>query len=69
MDKDRTPSDPPGTASRRAALRLLDAVLRKGLPLEARWTRRRAISSAPTTAPSPTPSPPRRCAACPISTR
>jgi 16S rRNA (cytosine967-C5)-methyltransferase len=28
-------SDPSGTASRRAALRLLDAVLRKGLPLEA----------------------------------
>jgi 16S rRNA (cytosine967-C5)-methyltransferase len=28
-------SDPPGTASRRAAMRLLDAVLRKGLPLEA----------------------------------
>src|SRR3954453_19805402 len=28
-------SDPPGTAARRAALRLLDAVLRKGLPLEA----------------------------------
>ncbi|MEA3062669.1 MAG: rRNA (cytosine967-C5)-methyltransferase [Sphingomonadales bacterium] len=28
-------SDPPGTASRRAALRLLDAVLRKGLALEA----------------------------------
>jgi 16S rRNA (cytosine967-C5)-methyltransferase len=28
-------SEPPGTASRRAALRLLDAVLRKGLPLEA----------------------------------
>jgi hypothetical protein len=27
--------DPIGTASRRAALRLLDAVLRKGLPLEA----------------------------------
>lgn len=27
-------SDPPGTASRRAALRLLDAVLRKGQPLE-----------------------------------
>jgi 16S rRNA (cytosine967-C5)-methyltransferase len=27
-------SDPPGTASRRAALRLLDAVLRRGLPLE-----------------------------------
>jgi 16S rRNA (cytosine967-C5)-methyltransferase len=27
-------SDPSGTASRRAALRLLDAVLRKGLPLE-----------------------------------
>ena len=27
-------ADPPGTASRRAALRLLDAVLRKGLPLE-----------------------------------
>jgi 16S rRNA (cytosine967-C5)-methyltransferase len=26
--------DPPGTAARRAALRLLDAVLRKGLPLE-----------------------------------
>ncbi|HEX8533249.1 MAG TPA: RsmB/NOP family class I SAM-dependent RNA methyltransferase [Allosphingosinicella sp.] len=29
------PADPVGTASRRAALRLLDAVLRKGLPLEA----------------------------------
>ena len=28
-------SDPPGTGARRAALRLLDAVLRKGLPLEA----------------------------------
>jgi 16S rRNA (cytosine967-C5)-methyltransferase len=28
-------ADPPGTASRRAALGLLDAVLRKGLPLEA----------------------------------
>jgi 16S rRNA (cytosine967-C5)-methyltransferase len=28
-------NDPPGTASRRAAMRLLDAVLRKGLPLEA----------------------------------
>jgi 16S rRNA (cytosine967-C5)-methyltransferase len=28
-------SDPPGTAARRAALRLLDAVLRQGLPLEA----------------------------------
>jgi 16S rRNA (cytosine967-C5)-methyltransferase len=28
------PADPPGTAARRAALRLLDAVLRKGLPLE-----------------------------------
>ena len=28
-------ADPVGTASRRAALRLLDAVLRKGLPLEA----------------------------------
>jgi 16S rRNA (cytosine967-C5)-methyltransferase len=28
-------SDPIGTASRRAAMRLLDAVLRKGLPLEA----------------------------------
>src|SRR5918997_2175256 len=28
-------NDPIGTASRRAALRLLDAVLRKGLPLEA----------------------------------
>src|SRR5918997_1590409 len=27
--------DPIGTASRRAAMRLLDAVLRKGLPLEA----------------------------------
>ncbi|HYN46477.1 MAG TPA: transcription antitermination factor NusB, partial [Allosphingosinicella sp.] len=27
-------SDPPGTAARRAALRLLDAVLRKGQPLE-----------------------------------
>jgi 16S rRNA (cytosine967-C5)-methyltransferase len=33
MDQDRI-QDPPGTASRRAALRLLDAVLRKGLPLE-----------------------------------
>jgi len=33
MSDTRT-SDPPGTASRRAALRLLDAVLRKGLPLE-----------------------------------
>jgi len=32
---DSTTRDPPGTASRRAALRLLDAVLRKGLPLEA----------------------------------
>ncbi|MFN3943539.1 MAG: RsmB/NOP family class I SAM-dependent RNA methyltransferase [Allosphingosinicella sp.] len=30
-----TRADPPGTAARRAALRLLDAVLRKGLPLEA----------------------------------
>jgi 16S rRNA (cytosine967-C5)-methyltransferase len=29
-----TTSDPPGTAARRAALRLLDAVLRRGLPLE-----------------------------------
>ena len=28
-------TDPVGTASRRAAMRLLDAVLRKGLPLEA----------------------------------
>jgi 16S rRNA (cytosine967-C5)-methyltransferase len=28
------PHDPPGTAARRAALRLLDAVLRRGLPLE-----------------------------------
>jgi 16S rRNA (cytosine967-C5)-methyltransferase len=28
-------ADPPGTAARRAALRLLDAVLRRGLPLEA----------------------------------
>jgi 16S rRNA (cytosine967-C5)-methyltransferase len=33
MDQDRH-QDPPGTASRLAALRLLDAVLRKGLPLE-----------------------------------
>lgn len=31
---DTSSSDPPGTAARRAALRLLDAVLRKGLPLE-----------------------------------
>jgi 16S rRNA (cytosine967-C5)-methyltransferase len=30
-----SPPDPPGTPSRRAALALLDAVLRKGLPLEA----------------------------------
>lgn len=29
-------ADPPGVASRRVALRLLDAVLRKGLPLDAR---------------------------------
>jgi 16S rRNA (cytosine967-C5)-methyltransferase len=29
-----TSPDPPGTAARRAALRLLDAVLRRGLPLE-----------------------------------
>ncbi|HEX8445862.1 MAG TPA: RsmB/NOP family class I SAM-dependent RNA methyltransferase [Sphingomonas sp.] len=29
------PDDPPGTPARRAAMRLLDAVLRKGLPLEA----------------------------------
>ena len=34
MSEAPTP-DPPGTAARRAALRLLDAVLRKGLPLEA----------------------------------
>ena len=33
MSDSQTP-DPPGTAARRAALRLLDAVLRKGLPLE-----------------------------------
>jgi 16S rRNA (cytosine967-C5)-methyltransferase len=31
---DTSISDPPGTAARRAALRLLDAVLRRGLPLE-----------------------------------
>ncbi|MCD2316335.1 SAM-dependent methyltransferase [Sphingomonas sp. IC-11] len=31
----RRPADPPGTAARRAALRLLDAVLRRGEPLEA----------------------------------
>lgn len=31
----RRPSDPQGTAARRAALRLLDAVLRRGDPLEA----------------------------------
>jgi 16S rRNA (cytosine967-C5)-methyltransferase len=35
VDETRHRADPPGTASRRAALRLLDAVLRKGLPLEA----------------------------------
>ncbi|MFX7820629.1 transcription antitermination factor NusB, partial [Acinetobacter baumannii] len=29
------PVDPPGVPARRAALRLLDAVLRQGLPLEA----------------------------------
>ncbi|MDP8994982.1 MAG: SAM-dependent methyltransferase, partial [Pseudomonadota bacterium] len=29
-----TKADPAGAAARRAALRLLDAVLRKGLPLE-----------------------------------
>lgn len=31
----RRPADPPGTGPRRAALRLLDAVLRRGEPLEA----------------------------------
>lgn len=31
----RRPADPPGTAARRAAMRLLDAVLRRGDPLEA----------------------------------
>jgi 16S rRNA (cytosine967-C5)-methyltransferase len=31
----RSTADPPGVAARRAALRLLDAVLRQGLPLEA----------------------------------
>lgn len=31
----RRPADPPGTAARRAAMRLLDAVLRRGEPLEA----------------------------------
>ncbi len=31
----RRPADPPGTAPRRAALRVLDAVLRRGEPLEA----------------------------------
>ncbi len=31
----QTPSDPPGVPARRAALKLLDAVLRQGLPLEA----------------------------------
>ncbi len=34
-DLNRSAEDPAGTAARRAALRLLDAVLRKGLPLEA----------------------------------
>src|SRR5437868_437203 len=34
MRQTKDASDPPGTAARRAALRLLDAVLRKGLPLE-----------------------------------
>jgi 16S rRNA (cytosine967-C5)-methyltransferase len=34
MSDKTDPPDPPGTAARRAALRLLDAVLRKGLPLE-----------------------------------
>jgi len=29
-----SPQDPPGVAARRAALKLLDAVLRRGLPLE-----------------------------------
>ncbi|MDF2493575.1 MAG: SAM-dependent methyltransferase [Sphingomonas sp.] len=33
-DRQRRPADPPGTAPRRAALRLLDAVLRRGEPLE-----------------------------------
>ncbi|WBH15199.1 RsmB/NOP family class I SAM-dependent RNA methyltransferase [Sphingomonas radiodurans] len=33
--KPRRPADPPGTAARRAAMRLLDAVLRRGDPLEA----------------------------------
>jgi 16S rRNA (cytosine967-C5)-methyltransferase len=31
---ERAPADPPGTGARRAALGLLDAVLRKGLPIE-----------------------------------
>lgn len=35
MNTSRSQADPAGTAARRAALRLLDAVLRKGLPLEA----------------------------------
>lgn len=35
MNKTSPAGDPPGTAARRAALRLLDAVMRRGLPLEA----------------------------------
>lgn len=34
-NRPRRPADPPGTAARRAAMRLLDAVLRRGDPLEA----------------------------------
>jgi 16S rRNA (cytosine967-C5)-methyltransferase len=35
MNKTSPAGDPPGTPARRAALRLLDAVMRRGLPLEA----------------------------------
>ena len=60
--------EPLGVPTRRAALRLLDAVLRRGESLESALpAATRAIHGQ--TAVSPTPSPPRRCAASPISTR
>ena len=37
--RDQSRDDAPGLAARRAALKLLDAVLRQGLPLEAALTR------------------------------
>jgi 16S rRNA (cytosine967-C5)-methyltransferase len=45
------PEDAAGVPARRAALSLLDAVLRKGLPLEAALD----IAARPTSDPRPTP--------------